>query len=208
MNTLILCLKILSLYGFTLFVIFLSFFIKKNGKLLIFGVGLYQLLLIIVYRTKFNIDISIFNFIGGIIVGVAVFYLECIISFNRGESIAERRILPKSWLALIIISPAIEEIFYRILTFQLLSELLSDANINIIPVYLVISAVLVVSSHFQIFINRKYFLQKLLIEGVFLSFIYCSFHSIFLNITAHLTFNVITFYNYFQLRKQDRRINQ
>lgn len=205
MNTLILCLEILSLYGTTLFVIFLSFFIKKHAKLLIFGVGLYQLLLIIVYHTEFYLDISIFNFIRGIIVGVAIFYLEWIIGFNRKESITEKRTLPKSWLILIIVSPVIEEIFYRILTFQLLSELLSEANVNIIPVYLVMSALLVVSSHFQLFINKKYFLQKLLIEGLFLSFIYYSFHSIFLNITAHLTFNILTFYNYFQLRKFVKR---
>lgn len=201
MNTLILCLKILSLYGSTLFVILLSFLIKKHVKLLIFGVGLYQLLLIIVYHTEFYFDINIFNFIGGIVVGVAVFYLEWIIGFNRRELITEKRTLPKSWLILIILSPVIEEIFYRILTFQLLSELLAGANVNVVPVYLVISALLVVSSHFQIFINKKYLLQKLLIEGLFLSIIYYSFHSIFLNITAHLTFNIITFYNYFQIRK-------
>lgn len=201
MNILILCLKILSLYGSTLFVTLLSFFIKKHVKLLIFGVGLYQLLLIIVYHTEFYLDINIFNFIGGIVVGVAVFYLEWIIGFNRRELIAEKRTLPKSWLILIILSPVIEEIFYRILTFQLLSELLAGANVNVVPVYLVISALLVVSGHFQIFINKKYLLQKLLIEGLFLSIIYYSFHSIFLNITAHLTFNIITFYNYFQIRK-------
>lgn len=181
--------------------IFLSFFVKKHAKLLIFGVSLYQLLFIIIFHANVRFNINILNLIGGLGIGFTSFYLESLINFTKNSLNSENKTISKQWLILIFISPIIEEIFYRTLIFQFLENLLTDANtsINFLPVYLILSALVVVSGHFQIWLNKKYFLQKLLVEGIYLSFIYYSFKSIFLNIVAHIFFNIITYVKYFRL---------
>lgn len=179
--------------------------IKKRTSFLVctMCIMLTQILfcIIIIKNFDFLYTLSLFNIIIGFVGGILIFILEYSISIltkkNINKNIKKLQV-NFTFSSIIIIMPIIEEIYFR----ELIYTLVNSSNIEFINkdiVFILLSGFVVLINHYQAFKNRTIFLQKLLIEGFFISSLFVFTKSIWVTIIAHIIFNIINLVKYYEI---------
>lgn len=132
-------------------------------------------------------DFKFYYIFIGIITGFVVFTLEYIIGRKR---IYKKVTLKLSEILIILGIVAPEELYFRMAIKEWLYRK-SIININYEIIFIFFSALVLVINHYQSFFDKIVFWQKFLIEGILLSIVFLCVKTIWINIIAHLVFNLI-----------------
>ncbi len=132
-------------------------------------------------------DFKFYYIFIGIITGFVVFTLEYIIGRKR---IYKKVTLKLSEILIILGIVAPEELYFRMAIKEWLYRK-SIININYEIIFIFLSALVLVINHYQSLFDKIVFWQKFLIEGILLSIVFLCVKTIWINIIAHLVFNLI-----------------
>lgn len=178
--------------------------LKKHlsNTLAFLSVLLFQFFVVVVIGVDFSLlgTINFLVVVVGVIFGLGAFHLEKLIANTVTDKFySKKKEVSAVFLALIVIAPIIEEIYFRVVPYVFV-EAIKVNNINMEFMYIILSSTMVVINHFQSFFSWRQFFQKMLIEGVLFSSIYLLLYSLWINIIAHIVLNMIVFWSYYKLK--------
>lgn len=140
--------------------------------------------------------------LSGALVGIMMHYTELFIGkrlFGVGSiNHKDVSIISPFMSTIVLIAPIIEEIYFRVGIMSWIHHQKVN-NVNYKVLFIVLSGLIFVLHHPQAFKSKVIFTQKLLIEGLGLSIVYCLIGNIYLNISAHIVFNLLILKKYYQI---------
>ena len=140
--------------------------------------------------------------LSGALVGIMMHYTELFIgkklSRTGGKDYKDVNIISPYMSMIVLIAPIIEEVYFRVGIMSWIHHQKVN-NVNNELLFIVLSGLIFVLHHPQAFKSKVIFTQKLLIEGLGLSIIYCLIGNIYLNISAHFVFNLLILKKYYQI---------
>ena len=138
----------------------------------------------------------------GLLIGILMHYTELLIGTKmykvKAGNHKEVSTISPFMAAFILIAPIIEEIYFRVGVMSWIYHQEVN-NVNKGAIFIVLSGLLFVLHHPQVFKSKMIFTQKLLVEGLGLSVLYYFTGNIYLNIAAHIVFNLLILKKYYQI---------
>lgn len=199
MNILIQCLKLLIFISWVPYII-----LPNNMKVSNYSVFIpivYEFIICIIFIEHVPLKINLLSISLGLIIGILIYLIEYLIGFKKVSYYDNnKKYLSKEHIVLYLLTPFPEELFFRVLAFQYIFDLNLAETINRPLIFILFSGLVVCINHFQVFKDKTYLLQKLLVEGFFLSYIYLISQNFFIVFISHLVFNIINLLKYYKYK--------